>query len=88
MTFRIDRSTREDIVVFTVSGDFGAGDAAGLQALLEPESGRRIVLDLRDLTLADRDAVSLLARCEADGARLVNCPPYIREWISRERDRA
>lgn len=34
------------------------------------ELDRRVVLDLRDVTLADRDAVSLLARSEADGARL------------------
>jgi anti-anti-sigma regulatory factor len=88
MTFRIDRSTRENIIVFTLSGEIAADDAAELEALLERDSDRRVVLDLRDVTLAHRDAVSVLARREADGARLANCPPYIREWISRERDGA
>jgi hypothetical protein len=48
--------------------------------------GRRIVLDLKDLTLVDREAVRFLGRCEADSIRLKNCPAYIREWITRERD--
>ena len=34
---------------------------------------RDIILDLRDLKLADR-------------MTLENCPPYIRQWIDREKD--
>jgi len=45
-----------------------------------------VVLDLKDIKLVNRDAVKFLAHCEADGARLKNCPAYIREWIARERD--
>ena len=29
---------------------------------------------------------ALLARCEADGVKLENCAPYIREWMEREKD--
>jgi hypothetical protein len=47
---------------------------------------RDIILDLRDLRLADRDAVRFLRRCEADGMTLENCPAYIRQWIGREKD--
>jgi hypothetical protein len=47
---------------------------------------RDIILDLRDLRLADRGAVRFLRRCEADGMTLENCPAYIRQWINRERD--
>ena len=49
-------------------------------------SGRRIVLDLKDLTLVDQDVVSFFRRCEANGIQLRNCPAYIREWITGERD--
>jgi hypothetical protein len=45
-----------------------------------------IILDLRDLKLADRDAVRFLRRCEVDGMTLENCPAYIRQWINREKD--
>jgi len=56
-----------------------------LERLLHAETkGRRIVLDLKDLTLVDRDAVIFLAKCEED-VQIKNCPPYIREWIKRER---
>ena len=47
---------------------------------------RNIILDLRDLRLAHRDAVRFLRRCEADGMTIEHCPTYIREWIDRERD--
>jgi len=47
---------------------------------------RHIILDLRDVRLADRDAVRFLRGCEADGMRLENCPAYVREWMDREKD--
>ena len=47
---------------------------------------RNIILDLRDVRLADRDAVTFLRRCEADGMKLENCPAYVRQWMDRERD--
>jgi hypothetical protein len=73
-------------VLFTLSGRMSTEDVAELKTLFESEQkGRRIVLDLKDLTLVDRDAVSFLERCEADSFKLRNCPPYIREWITRER---
>ena len=73
-------------VIFTVSGRMDAEHLAELKTLFSSEAdGRRITLDLRDLTLVDQDAVSFLERCEADNIHLKNCPAYIREWITRER---
>ncbi len=64
----------------------GAENISELETLISAEaSGRRIVLDLKDLTLVDQDAVSFLRRCEADSLHLRNCPAYIREWITGER---
>ena len=57
-----------------------------LEALMRSEAkGRQIVLDLKDITLVGREAISFLKRCEADNIQLNNCPAYIREWITRER---
>jgi hypothetical protein len=73
-------------VVFTLSGRIEAEDVTELQRLLELEPvARHRVLDLEDITLAERDAVTFLMRCEQNGIRLENCPPYIREWIEREK---
>jgi anti-anti-sigma regulatory factor len=72
--------------VLILSGRMDGENITELQALFTPASqGRPITLDLKDLTLVDQDAVSFLARCEADGIRLKNCPAYIREWITRQR---
>jgi hypothetical protein len=74
-------------VVFTVSGQVHEENIAELKHLLRLEAeGRLIVLDLKDLTLVDREAVRFLEHCDSNGIKLKNCPAYIREWIARERD--
>ncbi len=84
---RIQRSS-DGVVVLSLSGRIEAPDVLELERLLNLEAaGERIALDLREITLVDRDAVPFLARCQADGIQLVNCPPYIREWIDTERTR-
>jgi len=73
-------------VVFKLSGRMGAENVGELERLFSTEAGSRpIVLDLKDLTLVDEDAVSFLRRCEADSVQLSNCPAYIRKWITGER---
>jgi anti-anti-sigma regulatory factor len=72
-------------VVIKLSGRMGAENIGELEELISAEtSSRRIVLDLKDLTLVDQDAVSFLRRCEADSLQLRNCPAYIRKWITGE----
>jgi len=71
-------------VVFTLSGRIEAEDVKELRQLLALETaGQQLVLDLRDVTLVNQDAVKFLAGCEADGIKLENCPAYIRVWIER-----
>jgi len=85
MTLKIQKSAQEEIVAFTLSGRIRAEEVEELQRLLEVEGqDHDIVLDLKDVKLVDRDAVKFLARCEANGTQLENCPAYIREWIVRE----
>jgi hypothetical protein len=68
------------------SGRIEAEHLPELRRLIEGEDGQRLLtLDLRELKLVDRDAVTFLAQCEAAGATLENCSAYIREWIARER---
>jgi predicted metal-binding protein len=84
MTLRIERSVRQGFVVFTLSGHMKAEEVAELKTLFDADY-RTIVLDLRDVRLADRDAVKFLRDCEADGMKLENCPEYVREWMEREK---
>ena len=75
-------------VVFTLSGRIEEDDVEELRQVLALEkAGQHVVLDLRDVTLVNQGAVKFLARCEADGIKLENCPAYIREWIERVKGR-
>jgi anti-anti-sigma regulatory factor len=85
---RIERAGNGE-VVFTLSGRMDTENLSELKELFGSEpKDHRIVLDLKDLILVDRDAVKFLERCEAHHIRIKNCPAYIREWISRERSSA
>jgi hypothetical protein len=82
---RIQRSANGE-VVFKLSGRMDEEDIAGLETLIRSEAdGRRIVLDLKDLTLIGRDSINFLERWEAKGIALKNCADYVREWITRQR---
>lgn len=83
---RIQRSANGE-VVFKLSGRIDTENISDLETLLKTETNdHRIVLDLKDLTLVNRDAVIFLGYCEANDIKLKNCPAYIREWIKRERN--
>ena len=85
MTFRIERSTRQRFTVYTLSGRMEVEQVPELKELLDRDD-RNIILDLRDVRLADREAVKFLRSCEKDGMKLENCPAYVREWMDREKD--
>jgi hypothetical protein len=83
---RIQRAANEE-VVFTLSGQMDEEPIAELETLISAEAkGLRIILDLKDLTLVDENAITFLERCEANSIALKNCPAYIREWITRQRE--
>ena len=86
MTCKIDRYARgENPVVFCICGRITGENVNTLRALLE-EEGSAVTIDLKDVRLVDDEAVKLLAIHESNGATINNCPLYIREWISRERE--
>lgn len=82
--FRIHRSENGEVVL-TISGRLDAEHIAELETLIAAErQGRRIILDLKDMTLTGQDGIDFLTRCEAAGITLVNCDSYVREWIIGE----
>jgi hypothetical protein len=88
MACRIDRLVTDDgVAVMKISGKLTAHDVEMIRALVQPEAGVTAI-DMSDLLFVDRDAVRLLARSEAGGIALRNCPPYIREWVTQERTQA
>ena len=83
---RIQREANGQVVL-RISGRLDAEDLPDLKELIQSEgSGRRVVLDLLELTLVDQEAVRFLEQCDSNGIDLQNCAPYICEWIERQRD--
>jgi hypothetical protein len=82
---RIGRKANGDVVI-TLSGRIDKEHIAELEALIAAEgTDRRIILDLKELTLTGQDGMAFLDQCEASGITLANCDPYLREWIARHR---
>jgi hypothetical protein len=84
--FRIERTTDGGSTVLKLSGRIEEEQLAQLLSEIE-QSGEPPKLDLRDVCFVDRSSVRFLIRCESRGIQLVNCPLYVKEWISRERSR-
>jgi hypothetical protein len=87
MTLRIEqRSQQQGKAVLKLIGQIHSEDLEAFKAQTL-EAGPGVEFDLDELTLVDVGVVRYLGECEQRGVQLLNCPPYIREWIKRERDR-
>ena len=87
MTFRVERVVGGDSeIVLRVCGRVHIECVNTLKELIETERAKT-VLDLSEVTLADRDAATFLAACELKGVELKNCPAFLREWVSKEEER-
>jgi hypothetical protein len=84
MTYRIQRSPNARGVTFLLSGEMDSSLVAELEALMAAESKRLVRLDLADVTLVNREAITFLAVAGVAGAVLINCPEYVRSWIDAE----
>jgi anti-anti-sigma regulatory factor len=85
MTYRIDRDVAEHRVILRISGRITGEEVNVLRSLLEQEK-TAVAIDLKDVLLVDREVVQLLALHESNGTEIKNCPLYVREWITRERE--
>ena len=66
------------------SGRIQSDCIASIRSAMDDGSACRI-LELSEVTLVDIEVVRFLIECENEGVELVQCPPYLREWIVRER---
>jgi outer membrane protein len=82
------RSTPTEIT-YQLCGELTAEGLPTLRGLLDDCARRRraVTLDLAELTRADRECVELLVTGPGRRARIVHCPPYLREWRRAEQDR-
>ena len=85
MTLKIERYSQGFSTKIRLIGRMQAENLAELEKQIR-ESGSKIVIDLEEVDLVDVQAVRFLGVCEAQGITLLNCSPYIRDWIGKERD--
>jgi hypothetical protein len=85
MTLKIERYSEGPGTKIRLIGRMQAEHLAELEKQIV-ESGSKTALDLEEVNLVDVEVVRFLGRCEAQGVTLLNCSPYIRDWIGKERD--
>ena len=84
MTFKIEKHRDGQSTTIRLIGRMRAEHLSELEKQIK-ESESKIVLDLEELNLVDVEAVRFLGMCETQGIALLNCSPYIRDWIGKER---
>ena len=85
MTLRIEKASDGHSTTIRLIGRMQAEHLEELEKQIR-ETGPAITLDLEEVTLVDVEIVRFLAACEERGATILNCSPYIRDWIGKERD--
>jgi hypothetical protein len=90
MTCKIERVLAPgDCVVLRVSGRIDGTHVETLRELTgKGKTTKGLAIDLTEVTLVSHEAVEVLTLAEASGIELKNCPAYVREWVSRQRERA
>ena len=83
MTLRIERYTDRGSTILRLIGRMQAEHVSEVERQIE-ESGT-VTLDLEEVTLVDVPVVRFLGTCEIRGISILNCSPYITDWIAKER---
>jgi hypothetical protein len=81
---RIERESDGCVTRLLLSGHIQSDRIDCIRSAMNDGCPRKI-LDLREVTLVDLAVVRFLLRCEREGVEVAKCPPYVREWMLRER---
>jgi len=82
--FRIEKQSDGCVTRLLLSGRIQSDCIASIRSTMNDGCALKI-LDLGEVTLVDIAVVRFLVQCENEGVELVECPPYVREWMVRER---
>jgi ABC-type transporter Mla MlaB component len=84
MTLKIKRIREKHGTRICLSGELRCAHLVDLRAEFE-QFGQPATLDLDEVDVIDIDGIRLLNECQALGIQVVNCSPYIREWMLQEK---
>jgi hypothetical protein len=86
MTLRLVAEARECGTTIRLVGRMRSEDIDQVRAEIAA-SAALTALDLDELALADVDVIRFLVTAEREGIVLRHCPPFVREWMTREAQR-
>jgi ABC-type transporter Mla MlaB component len=84
MTLRIKLICEKNGTRICLSGELRCSHLFDLCAEIE-QVGQPATLDLGEVDVVDIDGIRLLNECQTQGIQVVNCSPYIREWMLQEK---
>ena len=87
MTLKIRPVAGKREIRICLSGQLRSEHLDQLKSELE-RGGPTVALVLKELDLVDIEGVRFLNACESAGMSILNCTPYIREWMLQERGRS
>jgi hypothetical protein len=85
MTLKIERTSGGRDIRIRLSGQLRSEHLSQVKSELEG-AGQPVALDLEEVDLVDIDGVRFLNECESGGIPVLQCSPYVREWMERERN--
>jgi hypothetical protein len=84
MTLKIRQVVGERETRICLSGQLRSEHLDQLKSEVE-RGGPGVTLDLEEIDLVDIEGVRFLNACQSAGVSILNCSPYIKEWMIRER---
>jgi ABC-type transporter Mla MlaB component len=84
MTLKIKRTCEKDGTRLCLAGELRCSHLVDVRTEIE-QVGQPAILDLDEVDVVDIDGVRLLNECLRRGIQVVNCSPYIREWMIQEK---
>ncbi len=82
---KTQRHPAEEAVTLLLNGKFSEDALPDLDQFISQARGccRRVYIDLSEVTLVDRKTVRYFSTQARRDVKLVNCPIYLRRWITQ-----
>ena len=84
MMLKLKRICEEHGTRICLSGELRHSHLVDVRTEIE-QVGQAATLDLDEVDVVDIDGIRLLNEYQEQGIQVVNCSPYIREWMLQEK---
>jgi hypothetical protein len=84
MTLKLKRIGEQHGTRICLAGELRSSHLINVRAEIE-QAGNPAILDMDEVNVVDIDGVRFLNECVERGIEVVNCSPYIRQWMLQEK---